>query len=1193
MKKTLNQKGLAPVLILLAALGVIVFLLVSNTFDFKDKLFSGLFPKPSSYAAGTYYGNAVSTFNLFGQKSIGGATKNQVSSDGMYHSSGVIVDKSSNPNKIYIVDSGNSRILGFNGLGGTGPVTPSVVIGQPDFSSGNCNGDDNLGFNKAPTASTLCLLQYPLGTNTAEQWGRYNIDVDSTGNLYVVDAYNNRVLEYFQPFSTDKSGGKGDSVADVVYGQDDFTSNGPNRATSQYQGDNTKPLDNSLHTSISSTLGHNEGTGWGVSVDGTNNVWVADRYNNRVLRFPQGQPGQPSTHANLAIGQADLQSSGCDDSGTSLSRLCQPIVARVNPDTGDLYVLDNYPSPFKARILAFHAPFTTGMSAYKMIVPQQTALFTNWGGLFGDGKEIFQSTGFNFNPDKTDYPTGLMWVNEHSDNRVALIDSDGNVLKFIGAKSETERGGDQEYLGVCGGIENGNHLWWPGGSIGFDSANNMYLADEVYNTVYRYALPYNLKTNGCLPDANGVLVTKSANGNHPTADTLGEASGMTVFQNQLIVQDQGNTRKVWNDYTNVGIGSSASIVMTGGMPPETLMSSAVDDSNRLWGKGEQGEIRVQQLPFQSSTDQRVVGDNIQLYWADDHSRVTISNLGGMAFDKVGHKMYFVDAGGTRILRVSNYNDFATGQLLVDLVIGQTDKNNVKCNQGLSSPAANTLCQAYQIKFDNLGNLYVVDNLYECHGNDRITVFTATDLGSASGIFPDLSAKQVLVASDFTHSGPCAYNTVNQPGSPISVAFNSLNQMVVGNDGYYGDPSQRQIKQLWFYASPLTKTTPDASINLYMGAPGELTFDSNDNLLIQDKTWYRVSMINLCTDPGWLSWLPGVNSISTCGVPTVTQVPRITSVPANTPTPTAAPTPSVFPTPTPGGPAPCTAPGPWTYCSSEFTTCSFPGGSTTVRFGADPNSYTCKVVSSPTECGNNVFGDPAVGTLKHCDYSTAVPTPTPTTVPLPTPTRVPTPTTAPTAIPTVTPVPTKVPTPTPAGDTKAPTVPTNLLASAVSSSQINLSWSASSDNVAVTGYKIFRNNVQVAQVTGTSYGDANLAASTTYSYFVIAFDAAGNQSAASATVSATTQAVVISVGNLKGTVYSSKAASLSGAKVSLVVSGGTKSVNTNSSGAYAFSGLPQGVYAATYQASSYITQRINIVITANQTTTQNVALVKSR
>lgn len=91
------------------------------------------------------------------------------------------------------------------------------------------------------------------------------------------------------------------------------------------------------------------------------------------------------------------------------------------------------------------------------------------------------------------------------------------------------------------------------------------------------------------------------------------------------------------------------------------------------------------------------------------------------------------------------------------------------------------------------------------------------------------------------------------------------------------------------------------------------------------------------------------------------------------------------------------------------------------------------------------------------------------------------------------------------DSQAPTVPTGLSASAASSSQINLTWTASTDNVVVTGYDVFRGGSLVGSTATTSYSDSGLNASTTYSYTVKSKDAANNVSAASSPASATTQA----------------------------------------------------------------------------------------
>ncbi|QJC53972.1 chitin-binding protein [Paenibacillus albicereus] len=85
---------------------------------------------------------------------------------------------------------------------------------------------------------------------------------------------------------------------------------------------------------------------------------------------------------------------------------------------------------------------------------------------------------------------------------------------------------------------------------------------------------------------------------------------------------------------------------------------------------------------------------------------------------------------------------------------------------------------------------------------------------------------------------------------------------------------------------------------------------------------------------------------------------------------------------------------------------------------------------------------------------------------------------------------------PPADTTAPTVPTNLASSTITPNSVALSWTSSSDNVAVTGYKVFRGSTLLATVSGTSYTATGLTAGTSYTFTVQAIDAAGNTSAAS-------------------------------------------------------------------------------------------------
>lgn len=101
-----------------------------------------------------------------------------------------------------------------------------------------------------------------------------------------------------------------------------------------------------------------------------------------------------------------------------------------------------------------------------------------------------------------------------------------------------------------------------------------------------------------------------------------------------------------------------------------------------------------------------------------------------------------------------------------------------------------------------------------------------------------------------------------------------------------------------------------------------------------------------------------------------------------------------------------------------------------------------------------------------------------------------------------------------GDTEPPTAPAGLTVTATTNNSVSLSWSASTDNVAVTGYDVYRNGVLAGSATTRTFTDQGLAAATAYSYAVAARDAGGNTSALSTTVSATTKSGGGGTGSVK-------------------------------------------------------------------------------
>ena len=162
--------------------------------------------------------------------------------------------------------------------------------------------------------------------------------------------------------------------------------------------------------------------------------------------------------------------------------------------------------------------------------------------------------------------------------------------------------------------------------------------------------------------------------------------------------------------------------------------------------------------------------------------------------------------------------------------------------------------------------------------------------------------------------------------------------------------------------------------------------------------------------------------------------------------------------------------------------------------------------------------------------------------------------------------------TTSADTQPPTVPVGLTASGVAAGSATLSWSASTDlpnnpgATGVGGYTVYRNGVRIATVTGTSYSDSGLSASTTYSYQVAAFDKATpvNVSALSAalsvTTSADTQAPTVPIGLT--------ASSITAGSIRLGWSASTDLPNPGATGVGGYYVYRNGVRIATVTGTSY-------------------------
>ncbi len=187
----------------------------------------------------------------------------------------------------------------------TNGQSASLVIGQKDFTSGSA-GRSQSGL-AGPTYAIF----------------------DSSGNLWVGDFQNSRVLEFKPPFSTGMN-------ASLVIGQQNFETNTPATSQSGLKG---------------------QGLVLALAFDSSGNLWVGDPGNNRVLEFkPPFSTGMP---ASLVIGQKDFTSAF---KATTKDGLSQPVAVAFD-HSDNLWVddLGNF------RVLEFNPPFSSGMSASLVI----------------------------------------------------------------------------------------------------------------------------------------------------------------------------------------------------------------------------------------------------------------------------------------------------------------------------------------------------------------------------------------------------------------------------------------------------------------------------------------------------------------------------------------------------------------------------------------------------------------------------------------------------------------------------------------------------------------------------------------------------------------------------------------------------------------------------------------------------------
>lgn len=315
---------------------------------------------------------------------------------------------------VAVADSSNNRILLYSVPVATGQAA-NFVLGQADFTSS--------GY-----ATSATQLDYPVKATA-----------DSSGNLWVADCDNNRVVEYMAPFSNGMS-------ASLVLGEPDMnTSTGGASATTLYCPS-------------------------GLAFDSQGNLWVSDYDNSRIVEFKA--PLTSGMAASVALGQTDLNSSTCNTTATGL---CYPWEGIAFDGKGNLFVADYE----NCRIVEYEPPFSTGMAA--SIAIGQTDLNSSNCGTTASMLDSPLGLAFDAN--------GNLWTGDYINNR---------VLEFTGPSFATGMSASlvigQADLTSSASSTTASGLWDPY-DVSFDSKGNLYVADYYNSRTLMFSAPFSSGMN--------------------------------------------------------------------------------------------------------------------------------------------------------------------------------------------------------------------------------------------------------------------------------------------------------------------------------------------------------------------------------------------------------------------------------------------------------------------------------------------------------------------------------------------------------------------------------------------------------------------------------------------------------------------------------------------------------------------------
>jgi uncharacterized protein (TIGR03437 family) len=696
---------------------------------------------------------SLSAYRALGQPDLRQNGVNIVGSGALNSPQGLAVDSSGH---LYVADTFNHRVLGWNDEASfQNGERASIVLGQPNFQQSNPEGIGVKG------------LAFPAG-----------VGVDPTsGNLFVADVGNNRVVRFPSPFANPTG-----VEPDAVYGQPTFNTRAPN-------------LGGITNKSMNAPAA--------VFCDSQGNLWVSDTGNNRVLRFPAAVLNTTAPAADLVLGQANANS-GTANRGAAVSDSGFNAPRGLTFDSaGNLYIADF----LNARVLQFQAPVTA--SSVAAVVYGQSKFTTRTVPAVPTSSSLAGPAGVALDA------SGSLYVAVPGDNRILVFPpnppSGGGAARVIGqpdfASNTADNGAFPEASStVLAGVT----------GLAIDSQGNLLADDAANNRVLFYARNSTTATR--------VLgqTTFTGNGtNQIKPGSINAAYKIAIDYSQtpfpLYVSDSNNHRVlVWKDAARFVSGAPADLVLgqpnlftafpnvdsPGGKTPSSTglfapKGIAVAANGDLF-VADSGNNRVLRYPRPVDQSGRITPDVVlgQPEFTSSSSAVVSAASfrapGGLAFGPNGN-LFVADTGNHRVLEFAN--GVSTGATAIR-VYGQSSFSAAAAPGTVS---AQTLNVPQGLAVDGSYNLYVADA-----GSHRVLVFPNTSSAPPSGLSASVVLGQTSFATSAAGGGPAGLR------SPLDVALDSSGNIFVsdaGNNRVVAFPSLVNL---------LTSTGPPYSAYLAIG-----------------------------------------------------------------------------------------------------------------------------------------------------------------------------------------------------------------------------------------------------------------------------------------------------------------------------------------------------------------------------------------